>query len=286
MRRPDAERATAIAIHDVSPATWSECRELLAMLDDLGATPLTLLVIPDHHRRAPVDKDRAFVRALDARLAGGDELVLHGFHHLDEAAPPRTPSAWFARRMLTRAEGEFAAIGRDEAADRLRRGVAMFRALGWPLAGFVPPAWMLGDDARAALAACNHPFEYVTVRSGIHHLPQWRFERTATLWYSPDTAARRFVSRCAIRRELARASALPLLRVALHPPDVRVPVVRDHWKRLIRDALRERTPVTKRAWARRIRQRYEPRPRDHRSPPDESAPARSDAGASPVRAMS
>lgn len=287
MPRPEVpDRATAIALHDVSPATWRDCRELLAMLDDLGASPLTLLVIPDHHHRAPVEKDRVFVRALNARLARGDELVLHGFYHLDESPRPRTPGAWFARRMLTRSEGEFAAIDREQAVQRLARGIAMFRALGWPLHGFVPPAWMLGKHARAALAACDHPFEYVTVRSGIHHLPDWRFERTATLWYSPDTPLRRFVSRVAIAHELSRARTLPLLRLALHPPDARVPIVRDHWRPLIASALRERTPVTKRAWARRFRQRGDPRPRDAALAADEGAPGSPDAGASPARAAS
>jgi uncharacterized protein len=287
MPRPEAvDRATAIALHDVSPATWRECRELLAMLDDAGASPLTLLVIPDRHRRAPVVQDRAFVRALEARLARGDELVLHGLHHLDEAAPPRTPVAWFARRMLTRAEGEFAAIDREEAARRLARGVAMFHALGWPLHGFVPPAWMLGEAARAALAACDHPFEYATLRSGILHLPQWRFERTATLWYSPETPLRRFVSRVAIAYELARAPPLPLLRFALHPPDVRVPLVREHWRRLIASALRDRVPVTKHAWVERFRRRGEPCLRDVAVAAGARVPGSPGAGASPARAPS
>jgi predicted deacetylase len=227
------------------------------------------------------------VRALDARLARGDELVLHGFYHLDESPRPRTPGAWFARRMLTRSEGEFAAIDRGQAAQRLARGSALFRALGWPLYGFVPPAWMMGEHARAALAACEHPFEYATVRSGILHLPQWRFERTATLWYSPDAPLRRLVSRVAIAHELARARTLPLLRLALHPPDARVPVVREHWRRLVASALRERTPVTKVEWTRRWRERQgEQRPRDAAPPVDERASAAPDPAAAPARAAS
>jgi hypothetical protein len=145
---------------------------------------------------------------------------------------------------------------------------------------------MMGEHARAALAASDHPFEYATVRSGIHHLPDWRFERTATLWYSPDTPLRRFVSRVAIAHELSLARTLPLLRLALHPPDARVPIVRDHWRRLIASALRERTPVTKCGWARRVRQRGEPSPRDVVLLADERACGSPGAGASPARAAS
>ena len=257
---PDWRRAAAIAVHDVSPATWRECRELLAMLDDAGASPVSLLVIPDYHHRAPVLRDGAFVRAMDARLLRGDELALHGYFHLDEAPAPRTLRSWFARRVLTRAEGEFAALGEDAAAWRLARGVGMFAALGWPLHGFVPPAWLFGAGTRAALSRSDYRFDYVTTRSGIFHLPQWRFERTANLWYSPGTAARRALSQHAIRRELWRAKETPLLRLSLHPQDARAPGVLRHWRRLIDDALATRAPVTKHGWVNRVREAAAPAP--------------------------
>ena len=47
MQPPDcAPSAVAIALHDVSPATWRESEALLAMLDSIGAGPLSLLVVP------------------------------------------------------------------------------------------------------------------------------------------------------------------------------------------------------------------------------------------------
>lgn len=248
MQRPDLRpRAVAIAIHDASPRTWGEVRELLAMVDDAGAAPISLLVVPDFHRLGAVTADAAFVRAMEARLARGDELVLHGYHHLDDAPPPRTLRAWFQRRMLTRSEGEFAAIGREAARLRIDRGIAMFGTLGWPLHGFVPPAWLLNDAARDAVSI-RRCFDYVTIRSGIFRLPDWRFERTANLCYSPDTAARRAVSAAAIQHELRRARSSPLLRISLHPQDARVPAVLAHWQRLISDALMERAAVTKYGW--------------------------------------
>jgi predicted deacetylase len=251
---PDtAQRAVAVAVHDVSPATWRECRELLAMLDDAGAAPVTLLVVPHHHYRASVLRDPAFVRAMEARLARRDELVLHGYFHVDDAPAPRTPTEWFARRVLTRAEGEFAALDARASAWRIERGIALFKRLGWPLAGFVPPAWLLGDGARNALLHCAHAFEYVTVRRGIYHLPGWRFERTANLCYSPDTTLRRAGSRAAIAYELRRANAVQLLRISLHPQDVRDAGVMRHWRRLVAATLAGRTAVTKCEWVRFVR---------------------------------
>jgi uncharacterized protein len=282
MRRPDAARcAAAVAVHDVSPATWRECREILAMLDDVGASPVSLLVIPHYHHQASALRDRAFVRAMHARLARGDELVLHGCFHVDDAPSPRTPGAWFARRMLTRSEGEFAALDARAAAWRIARGIEMFDAAGWPLHGFVPPAWLMSAGTRAALSQAAQRFDYVTIRSGVFHLPHWRFERTANLWYSPSTALRRALSTCAIRSELWRARATPLLRLSLHPQDARVPEVLRHWQRLIGDALARRECVTKHGWVNRIRDSGAPTRRDE----SRFAIEGTDAIASPARAV-
>ena len=259
----DIVRAVVVAVHDVSPATWPECRQLIERLDAAGVRPLTLLIVPDYHHRAPLDCDSAFLRAMEARLARGDELVLHGLFHLDEAPPPRTPRDFIRRRLMTRGEGEFATLSTDDAGARIARGIASFDAHGWPLHGFVPPAWLASDGTRAALAARADRFVYVTARGGIHHLPYWHFERTANLCYSPWNAPRRLYSRLAIRRELARAAGIPLMRLSLHPQDARIPEVAAHWERLALEAMASRVAVTKREWSARFRaaaQRSPPNP--------------------------
>lgn len=248
-RRRERSALVSIAIHDVAPATWPECRALLALVDALGVGPLTLLVVPDFHHRQAILSAPDFVAALTARLARGDELSLHGYFHQDEAPPPRTLRGFVERRVLTRTEGEFAALGDADAAARLVRGIEMFHALDWPLHGFVPPAWLMSRATRRAVSRCGHPFSYVSLRGGLHRLPDWSFERTANLCYSPDRGWRRLGSRLLIRRELVRARHTPLLRLSLHPQDARVSVVMRHWARLIESAVSERTPVTKYQWA-------------------------------------
>src|SRR4051794_30809843 len=198
MRSTELGAAPAVvAVHDVSPATWRECRELFAMLEHCGVPRASLLVIPDYHHRAPVLGDAQFRRAVDARVASGDELVLHGFFHLDESEAPRTVRGFVERRLRTRAEGEFAALTAEDAARRIRAGVTMFETLAWPLAGFVPPAWLMSAGTRDAIDACGHRFSYVSVRNGLYLLPEWRFVRTANLCYSPTSAVRRAYSRLA-----------------------------------------------------------------------------------------
>jgi len=250
MSPTEPPRVACVELHDVAPATWPECAAILRMLDDAGASRLTLLVVPHFHRGAHVGDDAAFLRALDGRVARGDELVLHGYYHVDEEPPPRTLHGFVTRRVLTRAEGEFAALGESEAAGRLARGVELFARHHWPLHGFVPPAWLMGRPARAALARSEHCFEYVALRGGVYRLPQWRYAQSATLCYSSDRPWRRALSRTMIRGELARARDLPCLRLAIHPQDARVPQVMRHWRTLVDGALGERTATTQRDAAR------------------------------------
>ena len=72
--------------------------------------------------------------------------------------------------------------------------------------------------------------------------------RTANLCYSPDAFWRRALSRAMIRAELVRARGRPLLRLSLHPQDVRSADVMAHWRTLVAEALDSRTPVTKERW--------------------------------------
>ena len=265
------ERAVAFVVHDVAPSTWAECAAWLRLLDELGARPVTILVVPHYHCQSPIMDDARFIAALDRRLACGDELALHGFHHQDDAPAPRTPRGLIERRLLTRSEGEFAALTEPAAASRIARGIETFRTLGWPLHGFVPPAWLLGAASRKAIEHCGYPFRYVSARTGIYQLPEWRFVRTANLCYSPDAAWRRLMSRALIRAELLRARRRSLLRVSLHPQDIRSPAVVAHWRDLIRRALAERTPMTKERWISSLESKSRAMTFADR-PPEEAAP--------------
>ena len=239
------ERVAAIVVHDVAPATWPACRALLAMVDAQGGPPVTLLVVPHFHRGIRARDSREFVDAIDTRIARGDEVALHGLFHADDAPPPRGATAFVRRRVMTRGEAEFAAITGAEARARLAAGIDLFAQMRWPLHGFVPPAWQLNAATRAAIDACGHAFSYVPVRSGMFRLPQWDFEPTANLCYSPDRAWRRAMSRGLIAWQSRRARGRRVLRLSLHPLDAAFPAVMRHWQSLIAVALRERRAVTK-----------------------------------------
>lgn len=244
---PGAEvPSVCISIHDVAPATWPACERLLAMTDDFGHVPVTLLVVPDYHRQGPADRHRTFVRAVEKRLAKGDEVALHGYYHLDEGMPPRTPAEWFRRRILTRAEGEFSQISFAVAEQRIARGLVMMRTLGWPVTGFIAPAWLLGTEARRALG--QFPFAYTTTRMGFFRLPGWQWTLSPSLVYSPGASWRHAMS--VVLNDLTLLAMQPrdVLRVSLHPAEAGSPRAIRHWLMVLRRVLRTHRAVTKREW--------------------------------------
>lgn len=165
-----------VAIHDVAPATWSDC---LVLLDAVRAVAprlsLTFLVVPRYHGSAPPAP--AMEAALSQLLAEGHELALHGYTHLDSGLRRSGLRDHLVRRMYTTGEGEFAAIDEMEALLRLDLGLSWFAARGWPVQGFVPPAWLTSSGARAAVR--KRPFSYTTSMTHFHVLGSVRGAREA-----------------------------------------------------------------------------------------------------------
>lgn len=243
-----ADRSLMLVLHDVAPETWVDYRPFVEAIDALGNIPLTWLVVPDFHRRNRLDAHPEFCRLLDRRVALGDELALHGYYHLDEGPMPRGPREWVMRRVLTH-EGEFFALDEHQAARRLEQGMSTFQRHGWPLHGFVAPGWLLGAPARQALAASG-----LTYTSDVGHLrllPDFTPIVAPSLVWSARSAWRRGISRQISERMLARHRQAPILRLGVHPVDMRHEYSRRYWlealSRLLEDG---RRPVTKIDWLR------------------------------------
>lgn len=171
---PD-EHMLCVSIHDVAPATWSDCLRLVEAVRAVADIPLTWLVVPHYHFRP--EQSPAMEACLNVALERGDELALHGYSHLDTEAGSGGLRARFLRSVYTRREGEFAALTEAEARRRLELGLDWFAARGWTPTGFVPPAWLLGEGAWRALR--NAPFAYTTTFSHFHCLPGARERRPA-----------------------------------------------------------------------------------------------------------
>lgn len=244
----DPAPALCISIHDVAPATWSLCERLMQAVHAVADVPLTLLVVPAFHR-LPVTDTAHYERALERCQARGDELALHGYVHLDEAPRAKRLRERYLREVFTTREGEFSALTAGEAAARIEQGLGWFAQRGWPVSGFVAPAWLLSAGAWDALR--QFPFAYTTTMRHVYLLPEHRKLAAPSLTYTARNAAGRFLS-SRVNDFLAGAQRTrPLTRLALHPADARHPELMRHCQQLVARLLEHREPMTKAAFAAR-----------------------------------
>lgn len=215
-------------------------------LREVDATlPLTWLVVPCYHGHCATSV--AMEDTLSSLLADGHELALHGYLHLDDGAPPHGMRQRFLRTMYTTGEGEFSAIGEQEALRRLDLGLDWFARRGWPVHGFVPPAWLMSDGARAALR--QRPFRYTTSFGGFEVLPAGPRLQSPSLVYTARQRAGRWLSPRVASITAAALAHSPLVRFSLHPADAAHPSLVQHAQKLLERLLRDRDAMTKAQFA-------------------------------------
>lgn len=234
--------AFVIELHDVSPHTWSDYEALVEAFAGDPEVRFSHLLVPDYHYRGRFDRYPAFLMKMAERLDKGDEIVLHGYSHLDEAPPPRWPHQFVERRIRTH-EGEFAALTHEQAASRIQAGSALFQKMGWPLTGFVPPGWVAGRQARAAIREAG--FRYTASALGMKRLPDGAFQRMPPLVWSARAPWRRALSEGVNRFLRFYHAQAPVIRLALHPVDMRHERPRSLWWESIRLLRRYRDCLTK-----------------------------------------
>lgn len=217
------ERRLIVSIHDVGPRFEAEIDALADRLSALlGQMRFAMLVVPNHWGEAPLAAAPAYQAKLRRWAEAGVEMFVHGWFHRDDSLHRGAFDRLKARHM-TAGEGEFLGLSRPDAVRRMCDGRCLIEdIIGMPVAGFIAPAWLYGDGARAAL-----------VEAGFFlaedHLRVWRPRTGAVVARGPViTWASR--SRPRIASSLAVAALAPLLlrrhrvaRVAVHPGDTHVP---------------------------------------------------------------
>jgi len=245
LRRP-APPVLCVSIHDVAPATWADCLVLWGALREVAPRlPITWLVVPRYHGSAATAP--AMEATLERLLGEGHEMALHGYTHVDGAARRPGLRSHFVRNVYTRGEGEFAAIERNEALQRLDLGLAWFAERGWPVSGFVPPAWLASAGARRAVR--ERPFAYTTSLTHFHVLQGGHSVWSPSLMYTARQAAGRWLSPPAADIMALALSRNRLVRLGLHPADARHPALLRHAQALLARLLAQRQALTKRQFA-------------------------------------
>ena len=235
-------RNLVVSIHDVSPLTQASCARILDDLREIGVLITSLLIIPNHHQRAPVIDHQEFQGWLKTKVHEGHEPILHGYFH---ARSPKNTDAGivkFTNQFYTAGEGEFYDLDRSEASRRLQWGLNDLSFLQRPISGFVAPAWLLGFEAEAAVRQVG--FRYITtvgsvdVFDGLH-----RYVSRSLVW-STRSPWRRVVSLAWNQGLVSRLRDRSLLRIAIHPSDREIPMVWSQVKSVLASALEERRPLT------------------------------------------
>lgn len=242
----NGRRALAVSVHDVSPLTREATDRMLSDLAAAGVGVVSLLVVPDHHHRADIDRDASFLAWLREQQACGHEIVLHGFYHLRAACGDDSAARRLVTQHYTAGEGEFYDLDYEEARGRMEDGREMLTGAGLEVAGFIAPAWLLGAEAEQA--ARNLGFAYTTRLGGVLDLRSGQWTRSQSLVYSPRSAWRRQTSLVWNAFLAARLRKNPLARLGLHPPDWNHEAIKTQALRLARELAAGRQVIRYRDW--------------------------------------
>jgi predicted deacetylase len=253
MVEPKDPPSLLLVLHDIAPPTWADYQPFVEAVDALGNVPMTWLVVPNFHKHNDLEAHPGFRRLLSGRLALGDELALHGYFHCDDGPMASNPRDWFMRRVYTH-EGEFYSLSRDAALTRLHAGIDMFQRYHWPLHGFVAPAWLMSEGTRQALRQL--PLSYTSDPQHLYKLPDFAVVDAPGLVWSARSAWRRGLSKLLSDQREQRWRQAPVIRLGLHPVDMRHEFSRTYWLQTLKRLIAEgRVPMTKARWLARHSER-------------------------------
>ena len=235
-------KSLVVSLHDVSPLTQTLCENILGQLRELGVRQTSLLVVPNHHRQAPITHDSSFRSWLTRKVDSEHEPVLHGYFHQRQRQEGDSFYSRLTTEIYTAGEGEFFDLSDKEASDRLQRGLEDLAFLPRKVAGFVAPAWLLGAGAEMAVHKLG--FRYTTRLSGLRIFGRAGEVKSRSLVWS-TRANWRAVMSLAWNRGLAIATARDsLVRIAIHPPDLRHPAVWRQIRHLVTEISRGRECIS------------------------------------------
>jgi len=238
-----SDRSLVVSIHDVSPVTREAVDGILQGLAKAVVPRVSLLVVPDHHHRAPIAGNAAFAEWLQSLVAAGHEPVLHGYYHQRARKAHESVSTRFFTRMYTADEGEFFDIGLADARALITSGRdALAECAGTASSGFIAPAWLLSDEGETA--ARDLGFSYTTRLKTIVDLPGRKTMASQSLCWSVRSASRRIVSLRWNHFLFGQLRHNPLLRISIHPPDIAHPGIWRQILALASQAAKDRQPLT------------------------------------------
>ena len=225
-----------VSIHDVSPAWEAEVDAALDAFAKVGVKP-ALLVVPNFHGKSSLAEHPKYAEKLAGFQKDGHEIFLHGFFHRSGLGGETARSdagkveSFFRQKVVSAGEAEFADVSKDEAAKRLDDGITMLKESGLSLDGFIAPAWsfpkwllpLLGERGLSFTEDHTHVYDPVRAKK----------RASLVLNFASRTPARLFSSVAWARLAKPARRVLPT-RIAIHPADMHVDLLRHEVRSLLR----------------------------------------------------
>lgn len=170
-------------------------------------------------------------------------MVLHGFYHeCDGAGQGIGLRNSFLRNVYTASESEFLELDAAEAEKRLKQGLEVFANVGITAKGFIAPAWLMNDEVLKVIGKLG--FEYTNTLKKIIDLKTGRVSDSWSQVYSSRAGWRRWVSVGWNEWLWRRNQHAEVVRVSIHPPEYRYPMLWNHLESLVRRAVEGRKNLT------------------------------------------
>lgn len=236
-----------VSIHDVSPAFTEEVRLALRLCHARGIKP-ALLVVPNFHAQAPLVQAPEFCAELRELQRDGHEVFLHGYYHRSTELERGAMSAqglagrvttFLSQSVVSGNEAECSLLGDRELETRVANGEGILDEAGLTIDGFVPPAWGMQPSLERMLA--RRGYRYLEERLAVVDPVAGTRKRSLVLNFASRNAER-IVSTVAFCRAARPLAALSPTRIALHPKDLHVRLLRHETENLL-DWARERRVV-------------------------------------------
>lgn len=200
-------RYVNLSIHDITKSTIEQVRQLVEIVREEGINKISFLLIPSYHNKESILEVCQEIKS----LTFGGEIILHGYTHLGERF-----SSLSYKHIFTSYEGEFVCF--DDVQDRLKKCIEMLEKCGLKAFGFIPPAWLMRRQDLNILKGLG--FRFTTDRRYLYDL------QTGKRYLSPviTFSSRRPIQELSVLYVyMAKVfiKHLKLVRIALHPPDIK-----------------------------------------------------------------
>ncbi|MDX9754518.1 MAG: polysaccharide deacetylase family protein [bacterium] len=234
-------KSLIISLHDLALFSQAVYADFLQKMKDIGITRATLLVVPYWHGDESIEAHPDFLAWLRDLHSQGYEICLHGHSHRAEKIEGGLYRQAMGR-LYTNQEGEYYQISHATATAWIPEDLALFTRAHIPVHGFTPPAWLLSPAGYRALQENN--LLYSTALQHIEVLPTQERLYAPTLVFSSRSALRRCISLLWVAFWRRANEKTPLLRLAIHPVDLKYPHIEATILSMMQQLTQSRTPQT------------------------------------------